>query len=313
MSYATGGQYSGYFRTTGCGTPSLPACLFQTNPLGSYAVASSGIRTDAEGYSHGLWVSAKDGAALKAFANGYWEPVVSVEALQSSTYGGIGLNVRGRSGYGYAGYIQNVTGTNGLYVGAAPGTFNTSLYVSGNALVSGTLFASTKNFRIDHPQFPDSKYLQHSVIESDGYKVQYDGNVVLDSKGEGSVTLPGYVELVGRDFRYQLTPIGSAASVYVASELSGGRFTIAGGRAGQKVSWSLTGIRKDPAAVAEPLVVEQAKPPERQGRYLRPELYGQPASLSEAAEATATRTPPAADSGKTFGAAQLNPPVRLGH
>ena len=42
-------------------------------------------------------------------------------------------------------------------------------------------------------------------------------------------------------------------------------FRIAGGLAGMKVSWQLTGIRKDAWTKAHPLVVEQDKPAGRNG------------------------------------------------
>jgi hypothetical protein len=41
----------------------------------------------------------------------------------------------------------------------------------------------------------------------------------------------------------------------------------------------VTGIRQDPYAKAHPIVVEQAKPADEQGKYLHPTEAGQPASL----------------------------------
>ena len=76
-----------------------------------------------------------------------------------------------------------------------------------------------------------------------------------------------------RDFRYQLTCIGGFAPVYVAEEISGKRFEIAGGRPGLKVSWQVTGIRHDPWAEANRIKVEMDKPPDQQGKYLYPEGY----------------------------------------
>jgi hypothetical protein len=47
-----------------------------------------------------------------------------------------------------------------------------------------------------------------------------------------------------------------------------------------EVSWQVTGIRHDPWAEAHRIPVEEVKPPEEQGTYLHPELYGQPEEKS---------------------------------
>ena len=51
---------------------------------------------------------------------------------------------------------------------------------------------------------------------------------------------------------------------------------IAGGRLGLKVSWQVTGIRRDPWADAHRIPVEEDKPDAELGTYLHPELYDQP-------------------------------------
>ena len=87
----------------------------------------------------------------------------------------------------------------------------------------------------------------------------YNGNVVLDARGEATVRLPEYFGALNREFRYQLTPIGAHAPVYVAREVKDNTFKIAGGTAGLKVSWQVTGIRQDEYATAHPIVVETDK------------------------------------------------------
>jgi len=52
---------------------------------------------------------------------------------------------------------------------------------------------------------------------------------------------------------------------------------IAGDTSGMKVSWQVTGIRKDPWANAYRVQVEEDKPNKERGYYIYPELYGQPA------------------------------------
>ena len=46
-----------------------------------------------------------------------------------------------------------------------------------------------------------------------------------------------------------------------------------------KVSWQVTGIRNDLYAKAHPLEVEKLKSVSERGKYLTPELYGQPKEM----------------------------------
>jgi hypothetical protein len=103
----------------------------------------------------------------------------------------------------------------------------------------------------------------------------YNGNVVLDARGEASVMLPDWFEALNRDFRYQLTSVGAPGpNLYVAEEISGNRFTIAGGAPNGKVSWQVTGIRQDAWANANRIPVERAKPAGETGLYLHPAARG---------------------------------------
>jgi hypothetical protein len=130
---------------------------------------------------------------------------------------------------------------------------------------------------IDHPLDPANKYLFHSFVESAERKNVYDGIALLDAKGECTVELPEWVETLNSDFRYQLTSIGGPApNLHVAREISKNRFTIAGGTTKMKVSWQVTGVRRDAWAEAHPLAVEQSKSANERGYYLHPELYRQP-------------------------------------
>ena len=87
----------------------------------------------------------------------------------------------------------------------------------------------------------------------------YNGNVSLGASGEATITLPDWFESLNKDFRYQLTCIGGFAPVYVAQEISGNSFKISGGTPGLKVSWQVTGIRKDKFAEAHRIPVEENK------------------------------------------------------
>jgi hypothetical protein len=100
----------------------------------------------------------------------------------------------------------------------------------------------------------------------------YDGVVTLDDKGEAEIELPDWFGALNKDFRYQLTAIGAPGpNLYIADNKS--RFKIAGGISGMKVSWQVTGIRKDPWANAHPIQVEEDKPDKERGYYMYPELF----------------------------------------
>jgi hypothetical protein len=144
--------------------------------------------------------------------------------------------------------------------------------------VTGTCTGCTGPSKIDHPQDPANKYLSHSAVESPDTKTIYDGVTVLDAQGEAVVALPAYFQALNRDFRYQLTTIGGFAQVYIAEEIKNNRFKIAGGKAGMKVSWMVTGIKSDPYSEQYRTPVEEDKPKEDRGLYLHPEAYGQPGS-----------------------------------
>jgi hypothetical protein len=154
---------------------------------------------------------------------------------------------------------------------------------SGDVEIYGELHKSGGGFRIDHPADPANKYLTHSFVESPTRSNLYDGTVVLDDSGAAEVELPGWFEELNTDFRYQLTAVGGPApELHVGRTVENGRFAIAGGSPGLTVSWQVTGTRQDPWARANPMPVESDKPEHEQGRYLHPELYGQPADLAVA-------------------------------
>ncbi|HWY55258.1 MAG TPA: hypothetical protein VNZ03_12390 [Terriglobales bacterium] len=165
--------------------------------------------------------------------------------------------------------VGAVVQPNGVYLSAE---FSNDVTVYGNFYAVGT-----KNFRIDHPLDPTNKYLNHAAIESSEVLNQYSGNAVLDGEGKGRVEFPAWFAAINDDFRYQLTAIGAPGpNLYVAEEIQGNSFTIAGGRPGMKVSWQVTARRNDAYMKAHPYVVEQDKPERERGYYIDPELYGAP-------------------------------------
>jgi hypothetical protein len=184
--------------------------------------------------------------------------------------GGTGVVGNGGNGGG-TGIIGN-PGT-----GGGPSTLAGQF--TGNVTVTGNLAKGGGSFLIDHPLDPENKVLYHSFVESPDMMNVYNGVAVCDRWGDAWVQLPEWFEALNSDFRYQLTCIGGFAQVYVGDEVRKNQFRIAGGRMGLKVSWQVTGIRKDPYANVHRIKVEEWKPQAERGTYLHPEAYGKPVTL----------------------------------
>ncbi len=237
---------------------------------GSALGAGNGVTGAAYGTGAGIYGTGAgaDGVFGQTSAN-----------LFSGVYGLTTVN-----GYGVFGEADGTGQTAGIGGNAANGGLAGHFYagnvrIENDLHVVGKIFAGTKDFKIDHPLDPEGKYLVHASIESSEMLNIYSGNVRLDARGEAVVDVPEWMEAENRDFRYQLTAIGSPArDLYVADEIQGGRFRIAGGAPGTKVSWQVTGVRNDRWAAAHPLVVEEAKPEGERGFYLHPEAWGLSAS-----------------------------------
>jgi hypothetical protein len=254
-------------------TSSTGEGVFGTSPQGAgvhgrHTNSSVAFGGTNGGYSAGVF---GDTSATTNGAAGVW----------GQTYGGTGtVGVIGLSpsGVGVAG-VADLGGQVGVLGFAHPpglaGLFH------GDVHVQGTLSKSAGAFRIDHPLDPAHKYLQHSFVESPQMKNVYDGLVRTNERGFATVRLPAYFQALNRDFRYQLTVHGrSFAQALVCREIANNRFTIRTNRPGVKVSWQVTGIRRDVYANAHRIQPELAKPSDERGLYLYPELYGKPRSQS---------------------------------
>jgi len=202
----------------------------------------------------------------------------------------IGVVGHSDTSYGVAGSSTSGIGVHGYSITGL------AALLEGNVTITGTLQKAGGSFKIDHPLDPANKYLSHSFVESPDMKNVYDGVVVLDDKGEADIELPDWFGALNKDFRYQLTAIGAPGpNLYISEEISSdgvvtttsyyysnsnsnnnNRFKIAGGTPDMKVSWQVTGIRKDPWANAHRIRVEEGKPAKERGYYIYPELYGQP-------------------------------------
>lgn len=258
---------------------SLNAAIVVSNPAGAaISVTSSSVYNPgiiAQTYGNQAAIVGIQ-AASSGGANGVSGQSTSLNGVQGRSYSGSASGVYGENsavgggGYGVAGRASG----SGIAVFGDKSTPSTGYagYFSGNVQVTGNFAVSgSKAFMIDHPLDPGNKFLVHSSVESNEMKNLYDGVTVLDAAGHARIQLPTWFEAVNGDFRYQLTAIGKPGNLYIASELAAGSFEIAGSP-GQKVSWQVTGNRRDPAALASGFAVERDKLPSERGTYLRPEL-----------------------------------------
>jgi hypothetical protein len=147
----------------------------------------------------------------------------------------------------------------------------------GRVRVTGFLQKAGGGFTVDHPADPANKYLSHSFVESPEMLNVYSGTVTTNRAGVARVRLPAYFEALNRDFRYQLTVIGTFAQAMVSEEVKDNEFAIRTDPGRVKVCWQVTGVRKDAWAEANRIPVEETKPKAERGRYLHPELFGKKA------------------------------------
>lgn len=212
-----------------------------------------------------------------------------------------GLNIRTTSGSmrlstgGWMAFNTGAGGDNFRINADGSGRFFGSLEVD------GTLSKGGGSFTIDHPLDPANRILQHSFVESPDMMNVYNGIAVTDAEGHARIVMPDYFEALNRDFRYQLTVIGATDGatlnafprVIVSEKIRDNAFAIRTDEPFVEVSWQITGIRQDAWAEANRIEVELDKSPERQGRYLHPEAFHQPASAGIASTADdAPRTGP---------------------
>ena len=201
-----------------------------------------------------------------------------------------GNGVSGESITGLA--VAGVTTSGVAVAGRSNSPLGYAPYLEGDVRIIGSLLKAGGSFKIDHPLDPVNKYLYHSFVESPDMKNIYDGVVVLDDNGEAEIDLPDWFGALNKDFRYQITALGAPGpNLYIATEIpdttnysssnsninNNSHFKIAGGSSNMKVSWQVTGIRKDPWANAHRIQVEEDKPDKERGYYMYPDLYGQPA------------------------------------
>lgn len=222
-----------------------------------------------------------------------------------------GENLSG--GYGVVGYAGGASSSykSGVY-GACEGDGNgvagststtniDSIGVIGYTQVTGAdaVFAfgnfsgtGAKAFKIDHPLDPENYYLKHYCTEGQEPLNVYSGNVTTDRSGYATVQLPDYFEAVNTNVRYQLTVVEDAESedfvlVKVIQKVKNNQFRIKTSVPNVEVSWRVEAKRNDPYMQAHPAKDVVEKSENRKGKYLHPELYGQPDSKSIFSDARA--------------------------
>jgi trimeric autotransporter adhesin len=200
-----------------------------------------------------------DYAGIGFVANGGFNPNCANYALLGENNGNLYINSVESGEI----YFRNNNGANLMTIDTA-----------GDVSIKGTLSKGSGSFKIDHPLDPAHKYLYHSFVESPDMMDVYNGNITTNQRGLAVVVLPEYFEALNRDFRYQLTVLGQFAQAIVARKIAHNQFVIRTNKPGVEVSWQVTGIRQDAYANAHRIPTEEEKPPQEQGTYLHPELFG---------------------------------------
>lgn len=234
--------------------------------------ASSVIRAHFTGTTqtdaHGVYGYSRPtpGYGIGGSFEGGWRGVAGYS--DGTSYSSLTYGVYGASSGG-------TTGTRiGVYGNASGGSTSWAGYFSGNAIVTGTLSKGGGSFKIDHPLDPANKYLYHSFVESPDMMNIYNGNIITDGAGYATVTLPDWFEALNKDFRYQLTVIGDFAQAIISQEVQNNQFSIRTDLPNIKVSWQVTGIRKDAFAEKNRIPVEVLKTGDEVGKYLHPTAFG---------------------------------------
>ncbi len=228
--------------------------------------ATVGLNFATTGPAYGLVANTRSTEGIAAVGN-----ALSSTGVTTGVAGWAG-SPQGRGVHGLASNSSN-SGTNyGVLGETLSQSTGFGVYSLGRMGATGT-----KSFQIDHPLDPENYFLNHFCVEAPDPMNAYSGVVTLDANGEAWVQLPDYFEAINRDPRYTLTPIGaSMPNLHVAVEIQGNRFKIAGGVPGKKVSWRVEAIRNDLWVQRYGYQTEQIKPEEYRGKYIIPELYGQP-------------------------------------
>jgi hypothetical protein len=286
-SSAAGYGVAGQVTAAGTATAAVYGSnLRTTGGEGVYGIGVQGVVGENNNIGAGAVFAINDAAASGSEANNSYAPGVIGEGFvgligESQTDGGYGVygfNVNTNLATGHdqegvfgLGYYAGVEGQANYASGYGVGSI-------GNSIAIGDVDATgLKNFLIDNPLDPANKCLKHTCPESNEPIDFYRGNVILDANGKATVTLPDYFSAININYSYILTAVGAAApNLHIDKEIAGNTFSIAGGKAGLKVSWQVTSTRNDAYMKLHPeeMNAEPAKESWQKGKYFLPEAYG---------------------------------------
>lgn len=219
-----------------------------TGKIGGYFSADG-----SSNYNHSIFTEAGTAGSTNSGINGRVNTAPAV--------GSLSMGIRG----------NDVVGASNTYAG----------YFIGKVHVNGTLTTTgPKPFTIDHPLDPENKILRHFAIESPDVLNMYSGNITTDANGKAIVKLPDYFESINKEFRYQLTVIGTFAQAIVSEEIKENEFVIETSKPNVKVSWEVKATRNDGyMKFVNTMVSEEEKPSYAKGKYFMPEAYQKPVSM----------------------------------
>ncbi|MGC8785440.1 MAG: hypothetical protein ACP5RN_13770 [Armatimonadota bacterium] len=253
-----------------------------------------GFATASSGTTVGVWGSSNSssGTGVLGYAAATFGITYGVRGQSNSSSGkGVSGTATAASGSTYGVYGQSastsgtgVTGWATAASGTTYGVYGESSSSSGFGVFSQGRFAAsgTKAFQIDHPLNPENAFLNHYSAEGPEPYNLYRGNVVTDAQGYATVQLPDYFESINRDPTYHLTVIDSSNDFVLAKvvrEIQNNQFVIRTSKPFVKVSWRVEAIRNDRWVQEYGYQTTQEKEDAIKGKYLNPELYGQPKEL----------------------------------
>lgn len=248
-----------------------------SSPLAAGSIIDIEPTANASSYGVGILAFANNTGVIGRAADPYAATTQEDFGLMGEAYSqGTAVGVYGAA----TTYTTTAAGTKyGVYGDVGGGLTNYAGYFNGNVQVVGSLAKSAGTFKIDNPVDPANQYLYHSFVESPDMMNVYNGNITTDANGKATVTLPDYFQALNKDFRYQLTVIGTFAQAIVAEKVNGNKFVIKTNQPNVEVSWQVTGIRQDAYANAHRVVPVVEKEAENKGKYLNPVELGKDASL----------------------------------
>lgn len=137
----------------------------------------------------------------------------------------------------------------------------TNVYAEGDIAAGGDIIGDNKYFRIDHPLYPDTKYLFHCSVEGPERRTIYYGRATTFN-GKATVYLPEWWEALNgsnkEEFNYQLTSVGKKNDCYISKEIENNSFEISSDTDGT-ICWQITAIRHDTSSENKPFEVETNK------------------------------------------------------